>query len=321
MTETTGLALTAFALGAVGSPFWLRFLQSRRMGKQVNPSEPEQNKAKEGTPTMGGVVIVVPIIVVSLVYLVLFAGQLPALVGLVLAAGLALLGALDDVQTLLRRARSVGISPATKLGVQSVLSVTVAGALAWMGATQVHVPLVGVFDMPVWAYVPFAAFVLVAMVNAVAITDGLDSLSATTAGFAFLAFWIVGLLLDRPLPALLAATSVGALLAYLWFNAYPAQMWMGDVGAQPLGGLLGLVALLAGEPFLLIPTGVIFVANAASDILQVLSVKLRGRRLFRIAPLHNHFQRVGWPETWIVQRFWIVGAVGALVGVLLAVPQ
>jgi phospho-N-acetylmuramoyl-pentapeptide-transferase len=98
-------------------------------------------------------------------------------------------------------------------------------------------------------------------------------------------------------------------------------MWMGDVGAQPLGGLLGLVALLAGEPFLLIPTGVIFVANAASDILQVLSVKLRGRRLFRIAPLHNHFQRVGWPETWIVQRFWIVGAVGALVGVLLAVPQ
>jgi phospho-N-acetylmuramoyl-pentapeptide-transferase len=319
MADSIVLALVTFALAAAFAPWWLRFLQSQRMGKQMNPSEPEQNKAKEGTPTMGGVVIVAPIVAVGLAFQALVGGRLIMLVPLALAVGLSVLGGLDDLQTLLRQKRSVGISPVTKLGVQGVLSLAAAIALAWNGMTQVHVPFVGAFVLPAWAYVPFAAFVTVATVNSVAITDGLDSLAATTAGIAFLAFWIVGLTLGYPLSASLSATCVGALLAYLWFNAYPAQMWMGDVGAQALGGLLAMVALIEREPFLLLPIGIIFVANATSNILQVLSVKLRGRRLFRIAPLHNHFQRVGWPEVWIVQRFWIVGAVGALVGVLVAV--
>jgi phospho-N-acetylmuramoyl-pentapeptide-transferase len=172
--------------------------------------------------------------------------------------------------------------------------------------------------LPAWLYVPLAAFVVVATVNAVNITDGLDSLSATTSALAFAAYWIIALWQGDGAAGALAATVVGALLAYLWFNAHPAQMIMGDTGALALGALLAFVALLVNQPLLLVPIGVIFVANALSDILQVLSVKLRGRRLFRIAPLHHHFRRIGWPETWVVQRFWIVGAVGALVGLLLA---
>src|SRR5262245_46914359 len=180
------------------------------MGKQMNPSEPEQNRAKEGTPTMGGVVIVAPILAVGLAYQVLYGGRLIMLVPVALAVGLSVLGGLDDLSTLLRRKASVGITPAIKLAVQGVLSVAAAAALAWNGMTQVHVPLVGAFVLPAWAYVPFATFVLIATVNAVAITDGLDSLAATTAGLAFAAFWIVGLALGYPLSAALAATCVGA---------------------------------------------------------------------------------------------------------------
>jgi phospho-N-acetylmuramoyl-pentapeptide-transferase len=162
---------------------------------------------------------------------------------------------------------------------------------------------------------------IVATINAVGITDGMDSLAATTGGLAFAAFWVIALWQGDGATGALAATAVGALLAYLWFNAYPAQMFMGDTGSLPLGGLLAIVALLLRQPLLLVPIGIVFVVNAASDVLQVASVKLRGRRLFRIAPLHHHFRRIGWPETWVVQRFWIVGAIGALVGLLLALSS
>jgi phospho-N-acetylmuramoyl-pentapeptide-transferase len=319
LANAIGLALVAFALGVAFGPLWLRYLRAHGLGKQVNPSEPEENKSKEGTPTMGGVVFLAPILAVTLAFQVLFGRHLLLLVPLALAAGLAALGALDDAQTLAGRPRSAGLRPAVKWGAQLGMSLVVSGALAWHGLPQVHVPFAGLYALPVWAYVPFAAFVLIGTINAVAITDGLDSLAGTTAGIAFAAFWVVGAVLDDAPSAALCATVVGALLAYLWFNAHPAQMFMGDTGSLALGGLLGTVALMQREPFLLLPIGIIFVANAAADILQVLSVKLRGTRLFRIAPLHNHFQRVGWAETWIVQRFWIVGAVGALAGILVAV--
>jgi phospho-N-acetylmuramoyl-pentapeptide-transferase len=247
--------------------------------------------------------------------------------------GLTALGALDDKQTLIGQERSAGMSPAVKWGAQLVMCLGVAVALAWYGVTQVHVPFAGSFDLPLWAYVPLATFVLLATTNSVAITDGLDSLLGTTSAIAFLAFWVIAWHLDYPLSAGLCATAVGALVAYLWFNAFPAQMWMGDTGSLPLGGLLGVVALMVREPVLLLPIGVIFVANAAGDILQVLTNKFTSKRAFRTAPLHHHFRGkprddrwVNWPaeqwtETWVVQRFWIVGAVGALVGVWLALAS
>lgn len=331
MTETLLLALVTFAAGMAFGPTWLKFLRAARVGKQLNPSEGEEQKSKEGTPTMGGVIFLAPIIAVTLALQVLRTGRLFLLLPLGLALGLAALGAIDDRQTLIGRDRSAGLRPGVKWGVQILLCVAVAAALAWYGITQVHVPFIGSYDLPVWLYVPFAAFVLVATTNATAITDGLDSLLGTTAAIAFAAFWIIGLLLGYPLSAALSATVVGGLLAYLWFNAFPAQVFMGDTGSLPLGGLLGVIALIEREPFLLLPIGIVYVVEAAADILQVATNKLTSKRMFRTAPIHHHFRqpyradrwitwpREVWPEVWVVQRFWIVGAIGAFAGLLLAV--
>jgi phospho-N-acetylmuramoyl-pentapeptide-transferase len=325
-----GLALIAFALGFGFGPLWLNFLNSRRVGKQLNPSEPEEQKGKEGTPTMGGVIFLAAILAVGVTFLVLFNGRLVMLVPLALAAGCALLGGVDDLQTLVGRERSAGLTPAAKWGAQIVLCLAAGVILPLAGISQVHVPWVGSFDLPVWAYAPMATLVLLSTINSVGITDGLDSLAATTGAVALAAFWIIGLLLGYPLTAALCATAVGALLAYLWFNAHPAQVFMGDTGSLPLGALLGIVALLEREPLLLLPIGIIFVAEALSDILQVLTNKLTSKRMFRYAPLHHHFRRAqrnptwvtwpttAWPETWVVQRFWIVGALGAIVGIAVA---
>jgi phospho-N-acetylmuramoyl-pentapeptide-transferase len=333
MVTSFAYALVAFALGVFVGPRWLKFLKSQQIGKQVNPSEPEEQKEKEGTPTMGGAVFIVPIVAVTLAFQFFPSRRLIVLVPMLFLLGLTALGALDDKQTLIGRERSAGMSPAVKWAAQIVMCLAVAAALAWYGVTQVHIPFAGSFDLPLWAYIPFATFVLLATTNSVAITDGMDSLLGTTSAIAFVAFWVIGWHLDYPISVGLCATVVGALVAYLWFNAYPAQMWMGDTGSLPLGGLLGVVALMEREPVLLIPIGVIFVANAAGDILQVATNKLTSKRMFRSAPLHGHFRSkprddrwVNWPaeqwaETWIVQRFWIVGAVGALVGIWLGLAS
>jgi phospho-N-acetylmuramoyl-pentapeptide-transferase len=327
MVTSIAYALVAFALGIFVGPRWLTFLKSQQMGKQVNPSEPEEQKHKEGTPTMGGAVFIVPIVATTLAFQFLPSRRLIMLVPIAFVLGLTALGAFDDKQTLVGRPRSAGLSPAVKWGAQLVMCLAVSGALAWYGVTQIHIPFAGSFDLPLWAYVPFATFVLLATTNAVAITDGLDSLLGTTGAIAFLAFWVIGWHLGYPLSVGLCATVVGALLAYLCFNAFPAQLFMGDTGSLPLGGLLGVVALMEREPVLLVPIGVIFVANAAADILQVATNKLTRKRMFRTAPLHHHFRskprddrwvqwpREPWNETWVVQRFWITGAIGALIGV------
>ena len=331
MIFSLGLALVAFCLGVAFGPLWVRFLTSRRMGKQINPSEPEENRAREGTPTMGGVIFLAPILAVTLAFQVLFVGRKIMLIPLVLAAGCALLGGMDDLRTLVGRDRSAGLSPAAKWGAQIVLCIAAGIALPLSGVNQVHVPFVGNYELPIWLYAPFAALVLLCTINAVGITDGMDSLAATTGAIAMAAFWIVGMMLGYPLTAALCGTVVGALLAYLWFNAYPAQVWMGDTGSLPLGALLGVVALLEREPFLLLPIGIVYVGEALADVLQVLTNKLTSKRMFRYAPVHHHFQRPAsgdrwvdwpreaWPQTWIVQRFWIVGAIGALVGIAVAV--
>ena len=270
------LALIAFGLGIGVGPRWLRFLKSRELGKQLNPSEPEEHAHKEGTPTMGGVVFLAPILAITLAFQVIATGSWLMLLPLLVALGCAVVGVIDDSQTLIGRARSAGLSPTVKWGVEIALSLAAAAALAWLGFNALWVPFVGQVAIPAWLYVPLAAFVVVATINAVGITDGMDGLAATTSAIAFVAFWIIARWQGDGGTAALAGTIVGALLAYLWFNAHPAQMFMGDTGSLPLGGLLAVVALLLQQPLLLVPIGVIFVANAASDVLQVLSLKLRG---------------------------------------------
>ncbi len=264
---------------------------------------------------MGGIVFLVPGLTVISVY-GLIAGHRDVLIPVAVALAFGALGVVDDLRTLVGKTRSAGLSPAFKWVVQIAVSLLAAYAIQLSGRGLVRVPFLGEVPLPWWGYLVFAAFVLVATTSSVAITDGLDSLAATTCSLAFLAFWVIAATRGDISTATICATLVGGILAYLWFNAFPAQMWMGDAGSLPLGGLLGVTALLLGEPFLLIPAGIVFVANALADIAQVLSMKIRGRRILRYAPLHHHFERVGWKETWIVQRFWIAGAVGAIVAIL-----
>jgi phospho-N-acetylmuramoyl-pentapeptide-transferase len=318
MVTSLVAALLAVAVGLAVGPSWVRFARRARLGKRLNPSEPRQNASKEGTPTLGGVVFLVPLLLVGALGPLLLQGDRRQLIPLGLGAGCAALGAVDDLLGLVGRRRSGGLSPAAKWAGTGALAVAAAVALARAGLTDVRVPLLGPVALAGAVYVPFAVLVLLGTVHAVGITDGLDGLAGTTAGLAFAAFWGIALRQGEAPAAGLCAAAVGALLAFLWVNARPAQTFMGDTGALALGGLLGAVALVLREPFVLLPVGAVFVANAGAVLLQVASRRLRGRRLLRIAPLHNHFQLVGWPETRIVQRFWIIGAIGALVGLLAA---
>jgi phospho-N-acetylmuramoyl-pentapeptide-transferase len=304
----------SFALGTAIGPHWLRFLRERRFGKQLNPSEPSEHAHKAGTPVMGGIVFLVPVLFVT-IGVIWTTDAWVLLVPLGVGAAFAAIGTIDDLQTLVGKARASGLSPRVKWSIQILVGLTTATALSLSGHAVVTIPLLGTLNLPTWAYVAFATFVIVATTSSVAITDGMDSLVATTGALSFVAYWVIAAGRGDVPVAMFCATLVGALLAYLWFNAYPAQMWMGEVGAIPLGGMLATTALIAGEPFLLIPAGIAFVANASADIAQVLSVKLTGRRVLKYAPLHHHFTRIGWHETWVVQRFWIVSAVGVFIAI------
>ena len=240
-------------------------------------------------------------------------------------ATLALVGVLGTADDWLNARTGDGISAAQKLLWQSV----VAGVAAWQiqdtyQITALFAPFIGVVSIPPWLYILIAAFAIVATSNAVNITDGLDGLAGGTLIFAFIGYMVIAAVRLRPragAPAdpadlpLLCALIIGALLAFLWFNVHPAQIFMGDSGALALGATLAVIALITGQVLLLPLIGLVFVLETGSVILQIASVKFRGKRLFLMSPLHHHFELKGWDEEKITLRFWIVGALSALVGV------
>jgi phospho-N-acetylmuramoyl-pentapeptide-transferase len=227
-----------------------------------------------------------------------------------------LLGAADDW---LNARTGDGIRGRQKLLWQSVVAVVAAWQIQQTyEITQVVVPFVGAVDIPVWAYVAFGAFAIVATSNGVNISDGLDGLSGGLLIFAFVGYMaiaVAGSPLPQPNLAVLCALIIGALLGFLWFNVHPAQIFMGDSGALSLGATLAVTALITGQVLLLPLIGLMFVLEAGSVIVQVASVRLTGRRVFRMSPLHHHFELQGWDEEKITMRFWIVGVLAAVVGV------
>jgi phospho-N-acetylmuramoyl-pentapeptide-transferase len=171
--------------------------------------------------------------------------------------------------------------------------------------------------LPDWAYISFAAFAIVATTNGVNFTDGLDGLAGGTLIFAFVAYMIIALLNPLPQPnlAIMCALLIGALLGFLWFNVHPAQVFMGDSGSLALGATLAVMALITGQIMLLPLIGIIFVLEVGSDVIQIAAFKLTGKRVFRMAPLHHHFELAGWDEEKITLRFWIVAVLAAMLGV------
>jgi phospho-N-acetylmuramoyl-pentapeptide-transferase len=295
------------------SPKFIEFLRDREFGQNIRPEGPEGHHEKAGTPTMGGIILVTAI---SVPFLVL-GGQKPqSLVVFAVAVGCAALGFADDWTKIVKR-RSLGLRARTKLIVTVVISVGLfLGATKW--ADKSDVLRLRLVDYQVdlgFAYVFFVYLVVAGTTSAVNLTDGLDGLAAGCAAIVLLSFIAITFVTtcQRDL-AVLSACLVGACIGFLWFNSFPAQIFMGDTGSLFLGGAIAGLAVMTKTEVLLIVLGGIFVVEALSVVIQVVSFQAFHKRVFLMAPIHHHFELQAWSETKIILRFWIVAAVFSAIG-------
>jgi phospho-N-acetylmuramoyl-pentapeptide-transferase len=326
----TSIALTLSSLSFMLAVIWgdplMRVLRHFRIGKLIRVEGPERHFTKMGTPTMGGVMILLP---VALITVLLNATTLLGLkvlgrsviVPLVAMFGYGLLGAIDDWEGIRGPRRGLGMRARTKFLFQTLFAVALAFALRYL----LEVPQLFWFsydeaiDMGPF-YIPVAAFIIVGMSNAVNFTDGLDGLAGLICATCFATYGGIALLQGQIFLGRFCFTLVGALFGFLWFNVHPAQLFMGDTGSLPLGATLAVVALMTGQWLLLPLIAIIPVSEVLSVSLQVLYFKAtKGKRLFKMAPLHHHFELLGWSETQVVQRFWLVSLLAAMLGTALAV--
>ena len=325
--RTAAATLTALFVALVAGPAVIRRLQALRVGQPIREIGPD-HQAKAGTPTMGGLLILLALVVSVLLWADLTNRGIWTVLGLTLGYGV--LGFVDDYQKV-RYQNHKGISARTKLLWQWLLAFGVA-ALIFTDPSfdgELQVPFFKTFTPHIgWLYVPLAAFVIVAMSNGVNLTDGLDGLAIgpvmiSSGVFLLLAYAaghaeIASYLAIKSVPgsgqlAIFCGALLGGGLGFLWFNSSPAQLFMGDVGALALGGALGAIAVLIRQEILLGVVGGIFALEALSVVIQVLWFKLTGNRVFLMAPIHHHFEKLGWAEQKIVVRFWIVSIILALV--------
>jgi phospho-N-acetylmuramoyl-pentapeptide-transferase len=300
----------------VGRP-WIRWLQRRRIGKTIRLDGPASHQAKVGTPTMGGLMILGPVLLLTV--LANLAGHRSMWMPLGVMAGFALLGLYDDWRGLQDRT-GVGMLARFKFPAQLVIGMLAAAGLRFvLKLGGMAVPTLAQEVDIGWAYLPAAALLIVGFANAVNLTDGLDGLAGGTSAVAYLAYGVVAHLQDQTYLAVFCLTMAGAVLGFLWYNVHPAQVFMGDVGSLALGATLATVALMTEQWLLLAIIGVVFMAEVASVMLQVGYFKWTGgKRLFKMAPLHHHFELLGWSEVQITQRFWLIAVVAAMVGIALA---
>jgi phospho-N-acetylmuramoyl-pentapeptide-transferase len=313
--------LLSFALVVILTRPYLRLLQRLGFGKRIRVEGPATHLVKEGTPTMGGLLMIIVIAGLALVMQLVDASTFAPL------ATLALVGALGTADDYLNARTGEGIRVRQKLLWQIVVAVFVAWQVQeTYDITGIRVPFAQVVAIEPVIYIAFAAFAIVAAQNGVNITDGLDGLAGGTLIFAFVAFMIIALLnpvvvggqiVNQQNLAVLCALVIGALLGFLWFNVHPAQIIMGDSGSLALGATLAVTALITGQILILPLIGIIFVAETASVLLQIASVKLTGKRILRMSPIHHHFELGGWDEEKITMRFWIVAVLAAMLGVVL----
>jgi phospho-N-acetylmuramoyl-pentapeptide-transferase len=320
------LGVTAFLLTVIwGGPF-IELLKRYRVGKQIRVDGPQTHFVKMGTPTMGGLLFLVPVLgitaVLNVVSLVRPVIGRSILLPLGIMVFFAALGSWDDWEGLRgKRAQSgEGMLGRYKFLYQWVLAgIAAIGLYYYLDIHSLALPGNPYkFDLGL-IYIPIAAFVIVSGANAVNFTDGLDGLAGLISATAFAAFGIIAVLQGQFFLARFCYTLVGALFAFLWFNVHPAQLIMGDTGSMALGATLGVVALMTGQWLLLPIVAIIPVSETLSVMLQVSYFKFTsGRRLFKMAPLHHHFELSGWSETQVVQRFWLIGLLAAMVGIGLA---
>jgi phospho-N-acetylmuramoyl-pentapeptide-transferase len=326
------VGLLAFLIGVIwGGPF-VEILRRLRIGKHIRVELAEGHQKKAGTPTMGGIMIVLPVVLIvlalNLVNLIRTVTGQSILLPLFVMVGFSLLGAIDDWEGIARsrgRPLGEGLSARAKFIGQVVLAGIAAAIMSlydggFQFANQILLPLIGIsIPLSPILFIPICMFLIIAMSNAVNLTDGMDGLAGIITASAFAAYGIIAFLQGQLPLVQLCFIIVGACFAFLWYNAHPAQMFMGDTGSLALGATLATVAIMTGQWLLLPVIAIVPIAETVSVILQVSYFKItKGQRLFRMSPLHHHFELSGWSETQIVQRFWLVGLLAAMIGVALA---
>lgn len=326
------LASISFILAVVWGPLLIRILRHYGIGKRIRIDGPRSHQTKMGTPTMGGLMIVVPVVLIT-VALNIYNLMGPTVIGRSILVPLsvtlvfALIGGLDDIAGVRGMREGEGYQARFKIVWEVLTALVVAVVMKLLPlqfAGQMWVPGLGrPIDLG-WLWVPFAAFWILGFANAVNLTDGLDGLAGIIVASAFVPYGVIALLQGQDYLVRFCFTIVGACFAFLWYNAHPAQMFMGDTGSLALGATLGTVALMTGQWLLLPVVALIPTAETISVILQVLYFQYtkrrfgRGRRIFKMSPVHYHFELLGWSETQVVQRFWLVGLLAAMAGVALA---
>jgi len=301
--------VTALAIVLFSGVYFLPFLHRLKYGQSIREEGPASHQKKSGTPTMGGVMIVLAVTLSTLLFAPL---TVTTLLALFIFLGHFLLGFADDYIKVVKK-RNLGLRAYQKLLGQIVISlVTILIGRSLLGHdTSVWVPILGeMWDIGVLYYV-LVVFVLVGTSNAVNLTDGLDGLASGTVAAAAIFYAVLMYGTDHGLMVFSAAI-IGACIGFLWYNHHPARIFMGDTGSLALGGALAAVAILSHTEALLPIVGFVFVCEALSVILQVISFQTRGKRIFRMSPIHHHFELGGWSETRVVYTFWAVGATGAL---------
>lgn len=327
LVTISALSVVAFIIAMLLTPVYTFFAYRYKFWKKQRTTSTtgellevftklHANKFKRNIPTMAGIISVVAITVVTLAFN-LDRGQtwlpLAALVG----GGF--VGLLDDIINI--RGKNLGVA-GLRSSFKFIMIVGISIALGWfffvkLGFGDIHLPFLG--DLHIgWLIVPLFAFAVTATSNAVNISDGLDGLAGGLLAASYGAFGVIALFQGQAMLAGFCFTVLGALLSYLWFNIYPARFFMGDVGSFALGTSLGVVAMLTNTLFLLPVIGILFVVEAGSSLVQIISKRLFHRKVFISAPIHHHLEAKGWPETKVTMRFWIIGCIAAFVGVLLA---
>jgi len=308
--------LLAFAGVVLLAPVYIGLLQRLGFGKQIRIEGPESHQSKAGTPTMGGMLLVVVVMFLAMAMRIEDVFTLTPMLALV---GVGILGAIDDY---VNARTGIGMRGRYKLVWQTGVALLAAFYLQrHFHLDALNIPGIGEITVGPVIFVLFVAFIIVGSSNAVNLTDGLDGLAGGVLVFSFVAYLLIALVsapgidkASQPNLAIFCALIIGALMGFLWFNVHPAQLIMGDAGALSLGATLAVVATITGQLPLLAVIGVVFVAVTLSVILQVASFRLFGRRIFRMTPLHHHFELVGWAEEKITLRFWIVSALAGLLG-------
>ena len=314
ITQLTYTAIIGFLIVVILGPIFIPMLAKFKFGQTVRDDGPQTHLQKNGTPTMGGVRMIIAILITGLTRAKI---DKDLLVGLICITGFGFVGFLDDFIKI-KMKRSLGLKAYQKIILQFALALFVSyyQYSASPSATQIMIPFTDYIINLGPLYVPIMMFVIIGTVNAVNLTDGLDGLASGITLIVSIFFMLLAISVGNSDVAILAAATGGACLGFLGFNSYPAKVFMGDTGSMALGGAVVSFAVLTNSVLLIPIVGGIYFAEAISVIIQVTSFRLTGKRVFKMAPIHHHFEQCGWPETRVVFVFWIATVVLAWIGII-----